>query len=128
MKQRTRTFAVNIVLFAKRLPTDPITAVIVRQLVRCGTGVGSNYRAACRGKSPRDFISKMKTAEEEADETAYWLEILVDAGATRPKDVGAFIDEADQLTRILVASIITARRNAKARRKAKSKSPSIVNQ
>ena len=59
----------------------------------------------------------MKTAEEEADETAYWLEILVETGAMRREQVEPFVDEADQLVRILVASILTARRNAKARRK-----------
>jgi len=77
----------------------------------------ANRQAASRGKSPRDFICKMKTAEEEADETAYWLEILVETGAMRREQVEPFVDEADQLVRILVASILTARRNAKARRK-----------
>jgi len=119
LKQRTKTFSVNIVKFAKRLPTDPISSVLIRQLVKSGSGVGANYRAACRAKSPRDFICKMTTGEEEADETSYWLDILVETGAIPRKEVAVLVDEADQLVRILVASIQTAPRNAKSRRQSK---------
>jgi four helix bundle protein len=85
LKQRTKTFAVKIVKFAASLPTDPITALIARQLVKSGTSVGANYRSSCRAKSRPDFIAKLTTAEEEADETQYWLSKLRSSVKTRPQ-------------------------------------------
>ena len=111
LKMRTKTFASTVVQFARRLPTDPVTNIMTRQLVRSGTGVGANYRSSCRAKSRADFISKMTTAEEEADETQYWLELLVETGTVRQENVASLLDEADQLVRIFVASIKTARLN-----------------
>ena len=66
LKTRTRAFASAVVTFARRLPSDAVTLIMTRQLVRSGTGVGANYRSSCRAKSRADFISKMTTAEEEA--------------------------------------------------------------
>jgi four helix bundle protein len=109
LKQRTRAFAVAIVRFARTLPADPVTGTITRQLVKSGTSVGANYRSSCRAKSRADFVSKMTTAEEEADETEYWLEILVEAGIVKPEAAAWLLDEADQLLRIIVSSINTAR-------------------
>jgi four helix bundle protein len=100
---------VAIVRFARTLPTDPAILVIMRQLVKSGTSVGANYRSSCRAKSRADFVSKMTTAEEEADETLYRLEVLSDAGIVKASTVAALLDEADQLVRIFVASINTAR-------------------
>jgi len=111
LKDRTKAFAVTIVKFAEELPRDPATAEIMRQLVRSGTRVGANYRASCRAKSRADFISKMTSAEEEADETQYWLEILVDTGTVRRHRAASLLDDADEIVRIFVASINTARRN-----------------
>ena len=70
LKHRTRTFAIEVIKLAKALPTDFVTAHIARQLMRSGTSVGTNYRSSCRAKSAADFISKMATVEEEADEGA----------------------------------------------------------
>ena len=109
LKRRTKAFAVRIVRLAATLPTDTVTTTIVRQLVKSGTGTGANYRSSCRAKSRPDFISKLTTAEEEADETQYWLELLVEASISQPEAVAALIDEAEQLVRIFVASIKTAR-------------------
>jgi four helix bundle protein len=109
LKRRTKPFAVKIVRFAATLPTDIVTTTIVRQLVSSGTAVGANYRSSCRAKSRPDFISKLTTAEEEADETQYWLELLVEASIARPEAVAVLVDEAEQLVRIFVASIKTAR-------------------
>jgi four helix bundle protein len=80
------------------------------QLVRAGTGVGSNYRAACRGKSRSDFIVKLTTAEE-ADETSYWLELLVECKAFPIERVRPMLQEASELTAIFVSSVKTARQN-----------------
>jgi len=109
LKARTKAFGVTILALVKTLPTDPATAHVVAQLVRSGTSVGSNYRASCRAKSKADFISKMAWVEEEADESKYWLEVLVESGAVAGSKVAMLIDEAEQLVRIAVSSINTAR-------------------
>jgi four helix bundle protein len=111
MKKRTKRFAIAVIRFAQRLPKDSITAVMTRQLVKSGTSVGANYRSSCRAKSDADFISKMTTAEEEGDETLFWLEVLVEAEVVAAADVAWLLDEADQLVRIIVASIKTKRAN-----------------
>jgi len=80
MKRCTRRFALDAIKLVESLLKGRTADVLGRQLIRSGTSVGANYRAACRAKSPADFISKMGTVEEEADESAYWLERLVDSG------------------------------------------------
>ena len=109
LKRRTKTFAVDIVKCATSLPKDSVTSVLERQLVKSGTAVGANYRSSCRAKSRADFVSKLTTAEEEADETQYWLELLVEASIVSRVAVDKLLDESEQLVRILVASIKTAR-------------------
>jgi four helix bundle protein len=109
LRNRTRTFAIETIKLATLLPTDFVTAHLARQLVRSGTSVGANYRSACRAKSNADFIAKMSIVEEEADETGYWLELLVETNTVSQKSVAALASEVDQLVRIVVASIKTAR-------------------
>lgn len=84
-----------------------------RQLLRSATSVGANYRAACRAKSNADFISKMGTVEEEADESLYWMELLVEAGIVQADKLDALMKEEDELVAITVASINTAKRRSK---------------
>jgi len=109
LRERTKRFAVNVVAFARTLRADDVTAVITRQLVKSATSVGANYRSSCRAKSRPDFVVKMTLAEEEADETQYWLEILVETGFVKRDAVARLMDEAEQLVKIFVASINTAR-------------------
>jgi four helix bundle protein len=114
LKERTKTFAVEVIKFIRTLPMDDIaTAHVARQLVRSGSAVGANYRASCRAKSTADFISKMTTVEEETDESLYWLELLVDSDSVSRQRVATLMNEADQLTRIVVASITTSRRRTR---------------
>lgn len=113
LKQRTKQFALKIISLVEGLPKSPSTQVIGRQILRSGTSVGANYRAACRAKSRADFISKMGTVEEEVDETIYWLELLIDAGFMDPTELQPLLKESDEITAIIVASIKTARRNQK---------------
>ena len=80
MKQRTKLFALGIIQLVESLPKERTAEVLGRQLLRSGTSVGSNYRSACRAKSIADFISKMGIVEEEADESLYWMELLIEAG------------------------------------------------
>jgi four helix bundle protein len=109
LKQRTKSFAIDVITFAKSLPSDVITAHIARQLMRSGTSVGANDRSSCRAKSEADFISKMSVVEKEADESGYWLELLVETNLVRANAVATLVSDADQLVRIAVASIKTAR-------------------
>src|SRR5258708_6122015 len=109
LKRRTKAFAVEIIKLAATIPTNVATSVVVRQLVKSGTSVGANYREACRAKSRADFVSKLSTAEGEADETKYWLEVLSESGNARAEAIAGLSEEAEQLVRILVASINTAR-------------------
>jgi four helix bundle protein len=89
--------------------------VIGRQLLRAGTGIGAHYRAVCRPRSDADFIAKLGLAIEEADESGYWLELLVEAGVVQARLIQGLVKEADELTRIFVASRETARRRMRAR-------------
>lgn len=79
-KVRTKKLAVAIIKQVDKLPRSLAADVIARQLIRSGTSIGADYRAACRAKSTPDMINKMKIVEEESDETEYWLELLIEAG------------------------------------------------
>jgi len=111
LKDRTQQFALDIIVLVDSLPKRRVADVIGNQLVRSETSVGANYRAACRAKSPADFISKMGTVEEEADESIYWMELLVKSKLVSRDRVAWLVNEANQLVAIVVASINTARRN-----------------
>lgn len=113
LKQRTKEFALRIIKLVESLPRGKITDVIGKQLLRSGTSVGANYRSACRAKSTADFISKMGTVEEEADESIYWMELLVEGGLVHNDEVDELLDEADQIVAITVSSIKTARARKK---------------
>ena len=84
LQDRTKRFAVAVVRFFSRLPKTEAASVIGRQLLRAGTSVAANYRAACRARSAADFISKISIVLEETDQTLFWLELLVDAGIIEP--------------------------------------------
>jgi four helix bundle protein len=108
-KKRTKAFALRIIRLAESLPDTPTAKVMRNQMLRCGPAVGANYRAACRAKSKPDFISKMGTVEEEADETIYWMELLIDAEIVKRSRISELIKEADEILSIVVTSIKTAR-------------------
>jgi four helix bundle protein len=109
LKRRTREFALGAIRLVESLPPGRSPETLGRQLLRCATSVGANYRSACRAKSRADFVAKMAIVEEEADEASYWLELLVDTGLVRPHAVGDLRREAEELLAIAVASIRTAR-------------------
>lgn len=113
LKNRTKKFALDVIRFVGTLPKERTADIIGRQLLRSGTSVGANYRAACRAKSPADFISKMGIVEEEADECIYWLELLVEATIIKPETIQQLMTEAHELLAITISSIKTARRNKK---------------
>jgi four helix bundle protein len=112
LQDRTRKFALSVITFTEQLQRDDTSKTLGRQLLRSGTSVGANYRAACRSKSKPDFISKMSTVLEEADESAFWIELLLDASKTGSQSARPLLIEANELVAIAASSINTARRNA----------------
>ena len=113
LKERTKSFALKIIKVVEMLPKGRTTDILGRQLLGAGTSVGANYRAACRAKSTADFISKMGIVEEEADETIYWMELLIESGLISKNDLIHLLDEANQILAITISSIKTARRGKK---------------
>jgi len=101
----------RIVRLVESLPKTRTADVIGRQLLRCGTSVGANYRAACRARSRADFAAKMGIVEEEADETVYWIELLVDCGLLKQSRVDELMAETNEIIAMVVSSIRTARAN-----------------
>src|SRR6266480_3158711 len=95
LKGRTRKFALDIIRLVEALPSDRTCKILGGQLLDAGTSVGANYRAACRAKSTADFISKMGTVEEEADESGYWVELLVDAAKLKPGRAVHVLEESE---------------------------------
>ncbi len=110
MKARTKAFALRVIRLTEALPKTRTADVVGRQLLRSATSVGANYRAARRAKSIADFISKLGTVEEEADESGYWLEMLGDAGVIPASRLSSLIKECDEITAIVVATIRSAKR------------------
>ena len=117
LKDRTKQFALSIIELVSSIPRRPEADVIRHQSIRSGTSVGANYRAACRARSRAEFISKIGIVEEEADETAYWLELLNESGLAKPARAAELLEEARELVAIFSAS----------RRTAKSQSTAPVN-
>ncbi len=113
LKPRTKRFALDIIRCVSMLPDRKERWAIVQQLIRCGSSVGANYRAACRARSRADFLAKLSIVEEEADETSYWLELLEELGIGDNERLKQLKDEASQLTAIVVASKKTARANGR---------------
>ena len=108
LKSRTKAFALRVMKLVGALPDGSVARTIRNQLVRSGTSVGANYRAACRGRSKAEFISKLGIVVEEADETGYWLELVIDGQLLAANLVESLLQEANELTAIMVASRKTA--------------------
>ena len=114
MKNRTKGFANRVVKLCSALPANWVAQTPGKQLLRCGTSVGANYRAVCRAKSTSDFINKLRIVEEECDESLFWMELLVDNDLVKPSRLQDLINEADQILAIVVASAKTARTSGRA--------------
>ena len=109
LKDRTKRFAVGVVQFCSTLNNKSEFRIISNQLLRAGTSVGANYRAACRSKSKADFINKLSIVEEEADESEYWFELLEILATPKSPELLRLKDEAHQLVAIMIQSKKTAR-------------------
>ena len=113
LRARTKKFALDIVRLVESLPRTRVASILGVQLLRSGTSVGANYRAACRGRTPAEFVSKIGIVIEEADESLYWLELLADSGAVKPEMVADLMKEANELVAIFTASSKTVRNRAR---------------
>jgi four helix bundle protein len=109
LRIRTKQFALEIIKFCERLPSDETSRTLRRQLLRAGTSVGANYRAACRARSKPDFVSKLGIVLEEADESAFWIELLIDSSKAKQSVANPLLSEANELVAICISSINTAR-------------------
>ena len=109
MKNRLKMFAVRIIRLVDKLPNTSAGRAIGNQIVRSGTSPGANYRAACVGKSDKDFLNKLKMVEEELDETAYWLELIMELELVKPDLLQDLYLENKELLKIVVKSILTMR-------------------
>ena len=109
LKQRTKHFAVRVVRLFRALPRTADGQVLGRQLLRSGTSVAANYRAVCRARSRAEFVARIGIVVEEADETVFWLELLVEVGLIKKSQMENLLREANELLAIFAASQRTAR-------------------
>ena len=121
LKKRTKRFALRILKLVAALPNTVQGRTIGGQLARAGTSVGSNYRSACRGRSRAEFIAKLGIVIEEADVSAFWLELIIEGKFLKPNLVQPLLDEANELTSIMTKSHMTASSRLRILRTPKSK-------
>ncbi|HEX9760737.1 MAG TPA: four helix bundle protein [Candidatus Acidoferrales bacterium] len=111
LRERTKQFALRVLRMTRVLPRTEEAFVIRRQILRSAFSVAANYGAVCRARSPADFAAKMALVLEEADESNFWLEMLVAAGIVKNERLRPLSCEAEELVRIFSSSLQTARRN-----------------
>ena len=111
LRARTRKFALRVVKLVQALPKNAVADVLGKQVLRSATSIGANYRAACNATTRPTFLHKMSIVLEETDETVYWLEMIRDSELVTPDKLASLIDEADQILKIMSASLKTARTN-----------------
>jgi four helix bundle protein len=112
LRDRTKAFALRVIRLFRSLPYKTDTQVLGKQLLRCGTSVAANYRAACRARSKAEFIARIAIVAEEADEAVLWLELLIESGILKSEMTVALLREAKELAAILTASRQTAKKSA----------------
>jgi four helix bundle protein len=120
-KRRTKMLGLSVIALSRAMRRDLASDVVVRQLLRSANSVGANYRSACRAKSAADMLARLALVEEEADETAHWLEVLRDAKSIPPAAADPLINEANEIVAMTVASIRTLRSRATKIQNPKSK-------
>lgn len=111
LKKRFKTWSIDVILFSRNFPEKYEFRAIRNQIVRSATSSAANYRAACRAKSGKDFINKLKIVEEELDETMFWIELVTELEKTFSSKSEAIYKEANVLLSIVVKSISTARKS-----------------
>jgi four helix bundle protein len=109
LQGRTKRFALRIIALYRALPRSEEARILGKQLLRSGTSIGANYRAACRARSRAEFVAKLGVVLEEADESAFWLDLMQEAQVFQPEKPQDIIQEAQELVSIFVASVRTAK-------------------
>jgi four helix bundle protein len=109
LKDRTKAFGIRVIKMVKEIKGNKVEDILIRQIVRSATSVGANYHSALRARSKPDFISKITVAEEEADETCYWLEIMIEIQIFPKNRLEPLLKEAQEITAILTTSGKTAK-------------------
>ncbi len=117
IKIRTKSIGIEVIKLVDELPRKMSAWMISKQILRCSTSVGSNYRAACRAKSDADFLNKLRIVEEESDETSYWLEILEEAYLVEPFRIEKLKREVNEITAIIVASQKTVQKKIRLKKR-----------
>ena len=117
LKARSKRFAVGIILLCRQFPRSVDALVVGKQLIEAATSVAANYRAACRSRSPADFISKISVVAEEADESRFWLELTLESQILQGEKTRVLLNESAELSAIFTASRDTAKRNARRNQK-----------
>lgn len=112
LRDRTKRFALLVIKLSRLLPRTPEARVVGTQLLHSATSIASNYRATCRARSKAEFLAKMGVVVEEADETVFWLEVLIEGEVLPKQQVDGLLEEANQLVAIFSASRQTARQNS----------------
>ena len=115
LKDRFKNFSVRIIKMVDSMPNSISGRTIASQIVRSGTSPAANYRAACIGKSEKDFLNKLKMVEEELDETCHWIEVISDSGMLPQKRVEPLHNECQELLKIIVSSIVSTRKHLSAK-------------
>ena len=111
MKDRTKKFSLRVMKMVGSLPNTNVARVIGNQVLRSGTSVGANYRAACRARSKAEFSSRLGVVEEEADETSYWIELLMDGDILPKRRLTPLLTESNELVAMVTVSRVTLSRN-----------------
>ncbi len=109
MKRRTKQYGLRVIRAVQALPENPVGRTLSSQLVRSGTSVGANYRAACRARSMADFVNKLKIVEEECDESLFWMELIMESEMVPENRLRELMREGDEILAITVASLKTLR-------------------
>lgn len=107
--QRTKSYALRVIRVVQALPRTDVARILGQQLLRAGTSVGANYRAACRARSGPDFVNKLKIVEEEGDESLYWMELLIESGSMPSRRLAALLREGDEIVAVVVSALKTLR-------------------
>jgi four helix bundle protein len=111
MRDRTKKFALRVIAMVGQMPQDKVGWVLGKQVLRSGTSVGANYREACRGSSRKQFANSVEIALREADETLYWLELIMESNMFKTEKLQPLWDEGNELVSILVATSNSTRKN-----------------
>ena len=112
LKNRTQDYSLRIINLVRALPNNKEGRVIGNQILRSGTSVGANYRAVCRARSNAEFAAKLGIVIEEADETAFWLEIIIKSKLMKKSQIKPLLGETDEIVSIMVASRKTSKKNS----------------